>query len=143
MPSWSHDDLLRVHSMRPRCAETEVRPTSLEFPAFESCHVLPAQQHTYDERKLHQVMSMTEWWILAQSDWLIANGMSTFASSAADVGLGIYGAMERFGWLNGYTIGPSSYRRLSWRLRRDWDNDPCKTIPASDPAYYFSCPNTG
>lgn len=75
--------------------------------------------------------ALVEWWILAQSNWLITNGASSYPLTAAMVGLGPRGAMER------YNVNRSG-RTVA---RRDWEKNACTVVFAANPAHSETCPN--
>lgn len=88
-----------------------------------------------EEGKLkHANMAMVEWWILAQSNWLLGHSGTSFSDSAAGVGLGPLGAMERMDLVHGVNHASTS-------TRRDWDTDSCTVVGAADPEFRDSCPN--
>lgn len=88
-----------------------------------------------EEAKLkHANMAMVEWWILAQSNWLMGHSGTSFSDSAAGVGLGPLGAMERMDLVHGNNHASTS-------TRRDWDTDSCTVVGAADPAFRETCPN--
>lgn len=72
---------------------------------------------TIEEEKRHSIFAISEWHILSQADWLFSGGGSSFSETAAGVGLGPVGGMERFTFMDGFRVGTVN--------RRDWENDPC------------------
>ena len=85
--------------------------------------------------EVHANMAMVEWWILAQSTWLMGHSGTSFSDSAAGVGLSPLGVMERMDLVHGLNHASTS-------LRRDWENDnSCAVVGAADPQHRESCPN--
>lgn len=74
----------------------------------------------------HADISYLEWWIMAQSQWLIAHTGTAFSLTAAGVGLSHIGALER--------VDPELHAGPSVR-RPDWEGDPCND------KYHATCPN--
>jgi hypothetical protein len=74
-------------------------------------------------------MALVEWWVLAQAQWLLTNGGTSFADTAAAVGLGPRGNMARYDAL--VEVGPPSSWVVRTVLRRDWAKNPCAPDPAA------------
>ncbi len=68
---------------------------------------------------------------MAQSNWLLS-ASSSFSDTAAGIGLGPLGVMERYGTGGGSQV-----------VRRDWERDACNQILAANQADAESCPNHG
>lgn len=67
-------------------------------------------------------MALVEWWILAQSHWLFSSGGTYYSSTAAPLGLGPLGAMERY--------NSNDNNHAVWR--RDWEGDACKEVRSAN-----------
>ena len=83
---------------------------------------------------MHANMAMVEWWILAQSNWLMGHSGTSFSDSAAGVGLSPLGVMERMDLVHGMNHASTS-------MRRDWDRDSCSVVGAANPQHAETCPN--
>lgn len=92
-------------------------------------------QRTPDVMDKHGNMAIVEWWILAHANWLVGHAGTSFSDTAAGVGLGPLGVMERIDIVHGLDHSTTSYRR-------DWAGDSCKVVGAADPEVARSCPNT-
>jgi hypothetical protein len=78
----------------------------------------------------HFDMSLVEWWVLANAQWLATTRHSSFSETAAYWGLGPGGRMERLE-LHGRPV-----------FRVDWGAaDGCRFVGAADPAQAAACPN--
>ena len=84
--------------------------------------------------EVHANMAMVEWWILAQSHWLMGHSGTSFSDSAAGVGLSPLGVMERMDLVHGV-------KHASTSMRRDWNRDSCAVVGAANPQHAESCPN--
>ncbi len=87
-----------------------------------------------DSVEVHANMAMVEWWILAQSNWLMGHSGTSFSDSAAGVGLSPLGVMERMDLVHGMNHASTS-------MRRDWESDSCSQVGAANPAHRETCPN--
>lgn len=85
--------------------------------------------------EMHGNMAMAEWWILANSNWLLSHSGTSFSETAATFGLGPSGVMERFDFLH----QKESY---STQFRIDWMNNNCDILRAADKLHANTCPNT-
>ena len=109
---------------------------------YDSCRLMEVPPRSKNEVELHQVMGMAEWWILAQSQWLLSAG-SSFSETAAKVGLGPMGAMERFGKMRQFKVGTGA-KFVHDTVRKDFDGpNPCAEVLAADPTDAKLCPNLG
>jgi hypothetical protein len=127
-PGFSKEDTEVVEKKKAACKEDEAvikNGTS----QFDSCHLMEKPPASAEEKEVHQVMGMAEWWVLAQSHWLFSAG-STFSETAAQVGLGPMGVMERFGLLRQFTEGVGA-KNVHDALRRDWDGTHAQTSTAA------------
>jgi hypothetical protein len=77
----------------------------------------------------HNDMSLVEWWILANAQWLATSRYSSYPATAMAWGLGPGGHMER-AEIHGRPV-----------FRTDWTRDDCAPARAADPAQAAACPN--
>lgn len=73
---------------------------------------------------------------MAQSNWLVSS-TSSFSETAAGVGLGPQGVMERYGFVNQNSDVNNGV------IRRDWENGCSSEIFAADHEESQKCPNHG
>ena len=73
-------------------------------------------------------------WILANSHWLLTHSGTSYSDTAAWVGLGPKGVMERMDQVHGQNS-------VSTHYRRDWNKDSCTIVEAADPIQAVNCPN--
>lgn len=139
-PEFDAESLSEIARKRETCKKEEGPLHGREL-SFDSCHFMAEPSKSEEERNLHQVMGMAEWWILAQSHWLMSSGGSTYSETAADVGLGAQGVMERFAYLSQITNGTGA-EHVQYRVRKDSEGD-CKEIFAADTKEAKTCPNHG
>jgi hypothetical protein len=92
--------------------------------------------HSQDSIVKHGIMAIVEWWILAQSHWLVGHSGTSFSETASGVGLGPLGVMERFTMVH----GPE---HVSESFRRDWGKPggSCRVVAAASPEQANTCPN--
>jgi hypothetical protein len=141
IPMFTKADKQKLEEKQASCTRAEEHPGH-NSSNYGSCHFMAVPSATEEERNLHQVMGMAEWWILAQSHWLVSAG-STYSGTAANVGLGPQGVMERFDQLDHFENGTGT-KYMIQHVRRDLDGeDPCKPVFAADPAEASKCPNRG
>lgn len=98
-------------------------------------HMTP-QFREDDEKKREEIanFSMVEWWILANSNWLLSTFETSFSRVVAGWGMGPRGVMERMDIIQGNYPGSQVTRR------RDWFAPGCNQVYAADPAHRKSCP---
>ena len=141
IPMFTKEDKQILEKKKQACKKNEEHP-GFNSSNYGSCHFMAVPSESNEERKLHQIMGMAEWWILAQSHWLVSAG-STYSGTAANVGLGPMGVMERFDQLDHFENG-SGTKFMLQHVRRDLEGkDPCKPIFAADPLEALKCPNHG
>ena len=136
-PIFSEADRAEIEQIRATCEDVEGPVTTSRRLSFDSCHFLAEPANSDDEKKLHQVFGMAEWWILAQSNWLMASGYSTYADTAANVGLGTHGIMERYSHL-GAKVNGSGTMFLIDDIRPNFNADGLCTDHVE-----VTCPNNG
>lgn len=132
-PDWTPNTRGEANQKRAACESAAALAGSPD--PNEECHLLPIPAKSTDELDMHADMAMAEWWILAQSDWLCSAG-SSFSETASGVGLGPYGAMERYTYIDRSNIHDRA-------VRRDWEHSTCRTVAAVDPKDASTCPNNG
>jgi hypothetical protein len=93
----------------------------------ETSVVNPRRSQQAVER--HNDMSLVEWWILANAQWLVTTRYSSYPATAGAWGLGIGGRMERM----------EVHGRPVFRI--DWTRDDCAPARSADPAQAAQCPN--
>lgn len=141
IPMFTKEDKQILEKKKLVCKENEEHP-GFNSSNYDSCHFMAVPSASNEERKLHQIMGMAEWWILAQSHWLVSAG-STYSGTAANVGFGPMGVMERFDQLNHFENG-SGTKHMLQHVRRDLDGkNPCEPVFAADPQEALKCPNHG
>eukprot|EP00606_Chrysophyceae_sp_TOSAG23-5_P000654 GSChrysophyteH2.ASY1.ANO1.801.1 assembled CDS len=84
--------------------------------------------HSNEARDTHAEMAMTEWFVLAHTNWLVGNSGSSYAETAGALGLSPLGNMER---LDMYSKGNS----VSTTMRKKWDEDSCSEITSASDHY--------
>jgi hypothetical protein len=84
-----------------------------------------------NESELRANMALVEWWIIAQAHWLFSNGQTYYSRTAASLGLGPLGAMERY----------DSNDRAGSVFRRDWELDACTVVYSANRSEAERCPN--
>eukprot|EP01038_Epipyxis_sp_PR26KG_P004121 gene4121-5875_t len=87
-----------------------------------------------DAIRLHGDMSMVEWWILANSNWLMSHAGTSYSDTPGGWGLGPLGVMERLD-----VVHYGNDFQLTSR-RRDWEKDACVVVHSADPTFSDSCP---
>lgn len=98
---------------------------------------IASPSRTQDSTSKHGVMAIVEWWVLAQSHWLVGHSGTSFSETASGVGLGPLGVMERFSMVHGPDHASESFRR-------DWGapGGSCRVVGAADKEHASTCPNT-
>ena len=139
-PVYSAESLKAIARKREQC-EQEEGPRHGRKLSIDSCHFMAKPSRSDEERSLHQLMGIAEWWILAQSQWLTSSGVSSFSDTAADVGLGSHGMMGRFAYLS-QRVNGSGAEFVRYRVRRDLEGD-CSEVFAADKEEAGRCPNLG
>jgi hypothetical protein len=89
--------------------------------------VSPAR--TAEATRRHTDMSLVEWWILANAQWLATTRYSSFPVTSGAWGLGPGGRMERM----------EVHGRPVFRI--DWARGDCAPARAADPGQAATCPN--
>jgi len=140
-PVYSAESLKEIARKREKCEEEEGPRQGGRELSFDSCHFMAKPSRSEEERSLHQIMGMAEWWILAQSHLLMSSGVSSFSDTASDVGLGSHGVMERFAYLS-QSKNDSGAEFVRYRVRKDMEGD-CREIYAVDREVAKKCPNHG
>ena len=84
--------------------------------------------HSSEARDTHAEMAMTEWFVLAHTNWLVGNSGSSYAETAGALGLSPLGNMER---LDMYSKGNS----VATTMRKKWDEDSCLEIMSASDHY--------
>jgi len=130
-PQWSPQKKDMARAARAnKMNDEEARGVATES---RTSHLIPLPPDSEQDEIRHGNMAMVEWWILAQSNWLLLNCCSEFSQTAAGVGLGPRGVMERFDIIDG---GHSNSA-----FRRDWGKDSCAIVGAADTIEATQCPN--
>jgi hypothetical protein len=73
-------------------------------------------------------------WILANANWLISHSGTSYSDTAAAVGLGPNGWMERMDFLH-----HNGYYTTSYRI--NWESNECEILGAVDMDQAKKCPN--
>jgi hypothetical protein len=132
LPQWSDREkeyVRRAHTNATYAAEIKRATNKL----YQVIAVPPLSD---SETENHGTMSLVEWWVISQANWLFANGMSEYSYTAAGLGLSPRGAMEKYScFTSDDAVDPHVL------FRRDWANDPCKSISAEDVDTSKNCPN--
>lgn len=118
--NWSQKDLDRLEDMK--------RSSKVDG---EIVHV----EKSAKALEVHGNMAMAEWWILANSNWLLSHSGTSFSETAATFGLGPRGVMERFDFL-------TYEESFETQFRIDWTSGSCDNYGAADSKHAISCPNT-
>lgn len=82
----------------------------------------------------HGIMSLVEWWILGNSQWLVSHSGTSYSDTSAGWGFSPHGKMERLDIIH-------SKDHYSTSFRRNWESDTCAHMGAADPEQSQSCPN--
>ena len=82
----------------------------------------------------HGVMSLVEWWILGNSQWLVSHSGTSYSDTSAGWGFSPHGHMERLDVIH-------SKDHYSTSFRRDWESETCTKLHAADPLQSQLCPN--
>ncbi len=99
-----------------------------------SHQVLHYQPKSREHGQKQSQMAMAEWWVMAQSNWLMMNAGSSFSTTAASVGLSTTGVMERFDY---HEMG-----NIFSTFRPDWEGDVCVTLGGATRKESATCPNS-
>ena len=102
----------------------------------EEWNLAESKRHQ-DAVNLHGDMAMVEWFILGHAHWLQGHSGSSYAESAAGLGLSPLGVMERFDMVHGH-----NHASKSWRPDYNIKKDFCTHVGAADPTQATTCPNT-
>ena len=89
-----------------------------------------------DSTENHANHAMLEWFILAHTNWMMGHSGSSYAETAAALGLGPLGVMERVDMVH-------SENHVSTTFRRNYNKngDFCSPVGAADPVHAEKCPN--
>lgn len=150
-PQWTAKDLEQVEKVKSHISNSIADASSdgkmeVEVEVDTNAHgktVLKINQESGlsnvnrspDVMEMHGNMAIVEWWILAHANWLVGHAGTSFSDTAAGVGLGPLGVMERIDIVHGMDHATTS-------VRRDWLGDSCKVVGAADPETATTCPNS-
>lgn len=118
-------------------SKSDKEMTSVEVDTTGEVHIgemIHVEKYDPKVQENHGIMSLVEWWILANSQWLLSHSGTSFSDTAAGVGLGPRGKMERLDVIHGKMHSQTS-------RRRDWEGDSCSEVGAVDPEQALKCPN--
>lgn len=131
-PQWSERDkdyVRRAHDNATYAAE-------IKHAANKPHQVIVKPPLSDAQTEKHGVTSLVEWWVISQSNWLLANGLSEYSYTAAGLGLSPRGAMEKYSYFVSEDAADAHVL-----LRRDWAGNPCSSISAESPEVALECPN--
>jgi len=130
---WRHSEIEKLEKAKKESLkEIEISATDgvAESPAAHVVHV----EKSPEAEEMYANMAMVEWWILANSHWLLSHIGTSYSETAATFGLGPRGVMERFDFAQG-----GDYTSTEYRI--DWNSKSCKPMGAADKDQASKCPN--
>jgi hypothetical protein len=115
------------------CSAPDADPEACKKPAAPTDHLhkinVVKTERSRSATEKHTDMSLVEWWILGNAQWLATTRYSSYPATAAVWGMGPGGKMERVE-IHGRPV-----------FRTDWTRDDCGPARAADPAQAAACPN--
>lgn len=130
---WRQSEIEKLEEAKKEVVLAEAEVSAVDGAIIPKSGVVHVEKSPEAE-EMYANMAMVEWWILANSHWLLSHIGTSYSETAATFGLGPRGVMERFDFAGG-----GDYTSTEHRI--DWSGKNCKPMGAADKEQAKKCPN--